>query len=103
MAKQVYICSRRWADLEPTNHPMVRYCTGCASQVVYAEDDRGAEELLKAGRCVAFGPSRTGGTPYFPDPGPLPVVGWLVMLDGPRCNATLRFGDGETRAGGPRA
>lgn len=46
-------CSERWGDLTVTDHPSIRHCGRCESDVFYCSTDDETIAHAKAGHCIA--------------------------------------------------
>jgi uncharacterized protein (TIGR02996 family) len=49
-----FLCDKRWNNLDPTDDPAVRFCTGCSQKVHYCDTLRVAREHAEEGHCIAI-------------------------------------------------
>ncbi|MEJ7598263.1 MAG: FHA domain-containing protein [Kofleriaceae bacterium] len=104
------VCDRSWDELPPQRDG-VRFCDRCKRDVHACDDVATARQLSAANACVALahdaarkpgplGPMVTKmGMINSSDDGTLPIVGWLVVLDGPMQNLTLQLAATTTTLG----
>lgn len=109
------VCDRSWDELAPRG-PAVRFCSRCEREVHACADAATARQLAAAGWCVALTHEAARRTARMPAAGPpkkvtvgqlaggdFPVVGWLVVLDGPMQHLTLQLGETTTIGSSPPA
>jgi hypothetical protein len=106
------VCDQSWDALAPRS-AIVRFCARCERDVHACGDPENARRLSAAGSCVALThevarrrtrPLPTGKAPRTVTVGQLadgdfPVVGWLVVLDGPMRHLTVQLGETITTIG----
>lgn len=49
-----YKCSTNWGELEDTGKEKIRFCSECAKEVHFCENDKELTQAVRNNYCVAF-------------------------------------------------